>query len=250
MTSPSNSSPEQSQAPVGAVLVAAGRSRRMGGTLPKIWQELMGEPVILHSLRALRACPSVGLIAVVAGPEDSGAIEALIQTHDLGPASCTPGGAQRANSVCNGLLHLQAQQETPPGLVIIHDAARPLVQPIDIETLIQRARSTGAALLASPVRDSLHREKEGMATEPVARKNLYAAETPQAMDCAQLLQLLEKAQAEGLTPTDEATLHERFLGPIALVPSTAPNPKLTWASDLPLFEAILQARASEQKQLP
>lgn len=250
MTSTPNSSSGQGQTPVGAVLVAAGRSQRMGGPLPKIWLELGGEAVILHSLRALRATPSVGHIVVVANEKDFEAIEGLVSNHSLEPVTWTAGGKERADSVSRGLLELTTQNPDRQGLVLVHDAARPLVLPRDIEDLIHKARSTGSALLASPVRDSLHKAAKDKALEPVPRADLWAAETPQAMDCAQLVELLAKAQSEGINPTDEASLHEMFLGPISLVQSSAPNPKLTWASDLPLFEAILETRKSGRSTAP
>ena len=237
MTPPPNST----NAPVPAILVAAGRSRRVGGPKPKLWIELVGEPVLLHSLRALRRAKSVGTIVVVAQESDHGAIQALVQGHGLGPATCTTGGDERADSVRQGLLAM----EEDAGLVLVHDAARPLVLPSDIDRLVELARASGSALLASPVRDSLHRAEDDRAQEAVPRKNLWAAETPQIMDRDLLLGLLDRAQEQGLSPTDEATLHEMFVGPIPLMRSSAPNPKFTWASDLALFQAILQARQTE-----
>ncbi len=238
MTPTPNPSAETTKALVPAVLVAAGRSRRLGGSVPKIWLELAGESVLLHSLRALRGASSVGPIVVVAPEEDHAAIADLVQAQDLGPVTCTRGGEARTDSVRQGLLALDANC----GLVLVHDAARPLVLSSDINELVQVARTSGAALLASPVRDSLHQAQDDRAIKAVPREDLWAAETPQIMDRDLLLEISSEARKQGLSPTDEATLYEIFVGPISLVRSSAPNPKLTWAPDLAFFEFILHGR--------
>ena len=238
MTPTPNPSTETTKALVPAVLVAAGRSRRLGGSVPKVWLELAGESVLLHSLRALRGASSVGPIVVVAPEEDHPAIADLVQAQDLGPVTCTGGGEARTDSVRQGLLSL----DTNCGLVLVHDAARPLVLSSDINELVQVARTSGAALLASPVHDSLHQAQDDQAIKTVPREDLWAAETPQIMDRDLLLEISAEARKQGLSPTDEATLYETFVGPISLVRSSAPNPKLTWAPDVAFFEFILHGR--------
>lgn len=220
-----------------AVVVAAGRSTRLGGEVRKSWLELAGRPVLGHTLSAFAAAPGIATVVVVAPAEDHEAVGRLAAELGL-PCLCTEGGATRADSVRAGLLALGEQAD----LVLVHDAARPLVLAEDIGRVAAAAARDGAALLASPVRDSLHRAEGERVVAPVPREDLWAAETPQAAGRAALLEAMEACRARGDSPTDEVTALRAAGSSVTLVRSTEPNPKLTWSGDVPLLESLLLAR--------
>jgi 2-C-methyl-D-erythritol 4-phosphate cytidylyltransferase len=141
----------------------------------------------------------------------------------------------------------RAPHARTPDVVLIHDVARPLVRSERIEAVALAARASGAALLAVPVRDTIKRSRDGRAAESTLdRSELWAARTPQAFAAERLHAMLERAAAEGLRATDDAALHERYFGPVALVEDAFDNWKLTTREDLALAEAWL-AREDAQR---
>ena len=221
-----------------AILVAAGRSTRMGTQAsPKPLLALGGKPVIAHSLAALCATQSVGEVLIVTQPEWFEAIEVIAAPFGDWSCELIEGGAERFHSVRAGCLRAHPESE----VLLIHDAARPLVRPADIDRVAEAARQDGAAVLASPVTDSLHRSMDGRkAFEPVDRSSLWAAQTPQAFKKKPFLEALDEALRIGIVPTDDVALYERFKGAVTLVPGPAGNIKITHPPDLTIAEALLR----------
>lgn len=220
----------------GLVLTAAGASLRFGGGTPKVLLPLAGTPVLLHALRAFTAALPHLAVAVTARAEDVGTVEAL-----LPGARVVPGGPTRQASVERGVRAL------PPGLdvVLVHDAARPLLSPALVARVAEAARRDGAAVAGLAVSDSLHRlSADGRRLEgAVARAGLFAAQTPQAARAAWLLDALAQAAAAGREATDEVGLLTAAGYPVTPVEGEAQNLKLTRREDLALAEALLVARA-------
>ncbi len=128
-------------------------------------------------------------------------------------------------------------------LVAVHDVARALVEPTLVEQVVQRASVRGAALVAAPMVDTVKTSSDGLHAETTLdRSVLWCAQTPQVFQIARLKELLERARAENFRPTDDAALHERYLGPIPMVPGSPHNLKITTPEDLILAAAILRAR--------
>ena len=128
-------------------------------------------------------------------------------------------------------------------LVAIHDAARPLIAPEVITASLELAGREGAALVAVPANDTTKRvDAEGRAAETLDRSMLWLAQTPQVFRRTEFLELLERAAAEGFTPTDDAALHERYAGPVPISPGDATNLKITRPTDLEIAAALLRAR--------
>lgn len=220
-----------------AVLVAAGRSARMGGGEKKPFLDLGGVPVLARAARALAAAPSVGwIVAVVAEEDQERARAALGRLAKL--AAVLPGGAERVDSVRAGASWSGAE----PELLLVHDGARPLVTVPVIEAVLAAARAHGAALAAVALVDTLKRSPDGrFAAETVAREGLWRAQTPQAFEAHRFRECLARAAREGFRPTDDAALWERHVGPVALVPDLATNLKITTPADLELARALVAA---------
>lgn len=231
------------------VLVAAGESTRMASVgasgARKPFQRLAGRSVLEHSCAAFDAAPSVGAIVIVAHREDVAAVEELARTRPsfAKVVAVVPGGAQRTDSVRLGVARVAAQFE----IVLVHDAARPLIRPETIERAVERTLSEGAALVAVPVSDTLKSSSDGLrAQSTIDRSRVWAAQTPQAFRAELLRDLLARAERENFTPTDDAALYERYVGPIPLVQGERSNLKVTYPEDLAVAEAILALRAREE----
>jgi 2-C-methyl-D-erythritol 4-phosphate cytidylyltransferase len=230
---------------VAAVVLGAGSGRRLSGT-NKALLALAGEPMIAHSLRALRGLPSISQIIVVMNPHDQERLQAEwhVSPQDLGADVVVPGGSERWLSSQAG-----CQASTPPpqvadadSLLLVHDAARPMVQASDIQAVVAAAQESGAALLAEPVADTLKSSgQDSHVLDTVSRDCLWRAQTPQVARRDWLLEAFAHwAENRQDNPTDESMLLEYCGHSPRLVASSAPNFKVTTQRDLQLAEALLR----------
>ncbi|MFI9652070.1 2-C-methyl-D-erythritol 4-phosphate cytidylyltransferase [Guyparkeria halopsychrophila] len=231
---------------------AAGFGRRMGNDTPKQYLSLGARSVLEVTLSRFANLPGLAGVVLVTGdgvPE--GALDAL---HLVGvPIHRVNGGASRALSVRNGLalfrdrwasLSPRARHEPTDGLgewVMVHDAARPCVEPADLHRLLAAARYPEGALLTAPVRDTIKRvDADGRVTETVDRRVLRHALTPQLFPVGVLLEAIEQGLAAGADITDEASALERLgLSPLAVDAGTD-NLKITHPEDLGIARVILR----------
>ena len=219
-----------------AILVAAGRGERMGAERPKAFLDLGGEPLLLRAARVFDAAPSVGsLVAVVPLDEQEEARRLLSGLPKL--HAVTPGGLRRQDSVLEGL---KQAPEGFDGVVLVHDAARPLVDVALVERVTRAAAAVGAAVPVLGLTDTVKRVREGQVVETVDREELAAAQTPQGFRFALLVQAYEAAFRERLTLTDEAMAAERLGAEVRAVPGSARNRKLTTPEDLAWAEGVVQ----------
>lgn len=222
-----------------AILVAAGRGERMGAARPKAFLSLAGQTLLERSARALGAAPSVGALVAVVPADD---IEEAREVCEALPKPCTvvPGGERRQDSVRAGLGAL------PPafdGVVLVHDAARPLVSVALVESVVQAAREHGAAIPVVSLADTIKQVGDGRVAATLDRDRLAAAQTPQGFRRELLERAYERAFAEGIVLTDESMAVERLGLPVACVPGSTRNRKLTTPDDLAWAERVLQADA-------
>jgi 2-C-methyl-D-erythritol 4-phosphate cytidylyltransferase len=220
-----------------AILVAAGRGERMGAGRPKAFLALSGQPLLLRAASALEAAPSVdSILAVVPAEEIAAARRILSALHKL--RAVVPGGERRQDSVREGLRQVPAGFE---GLVLVHDAARPLVEVGLIEAVCRAAREVGAALPVLGLADTVKRVRGGRVVETLDRSELGAAQTPQAFHFPLLARACEEAFRARVELTDEAMAVERLGVPVAAVPGAGRNRKITTPEDLAWAEALLAA---------
>ena len=222
---------------VAAVLLAAGRSTRMGGEVRKPFLELGGLTVLARCCEAFAAAPSVRETVVVASEDQVAAVRELVAPYG---ATVVAGGDERTDSVRHGVAAVSEEAE----VILVHDAARPFVRPERIEEVARVAADRGAALLAVRVRDTVKTSRDGREVSgTLDRELLWAAQTPQGFDAVRLRRVLARAHRDHFTPTDDAALFERYEGAVSLVEGDGDNIKLTTPEDLALGEAILRARA-------
>lgn len=225
---------------VAAIIVAAGRGTRFGAT-NKVLLPLAGEPVLVHSLRVLLAAPGISQVVIVAGEHTYSAIVGLAARASTA-ATVVLGGERRQDSVAAGLAHIGDRID----LVVIHDGARPFLTPRMVGSAIAAAATHGAAIVAVPVRDTIKRVTAGFSEGTVPRDDLWAAQTPQAFRLDRLRAGLAHAVERGLTVTDEATLFEELGWPVAIVPGSPENIKITERPDLAVAEALMTQRSARQ----
>ncbi|MDO5092558.1 MAG: 2-C-methyl-D-erythritol 4-phosphate cytidylyltransferase [Propionibacteriaceae bacterium] len=222
--------------PVVAVVVAAGSGSRLGANTPKALVGLGGEPLVRRSVEAMRAG---GVTRVVVTIPDG--YQALFETAlaGLDYATCTLGGPQRQDSVRLG-LEVLAEQYPPEAIVLIHDAARPLVPPT-VTAAVARAVAAGAAgaIPAVPVHDTIRVADGGV----VDRSTLRAVQTPQGFPLGLLHRSHREVSVRGLAVTDDAAVVEVLGHRIELVPGHRDAMKITEPPDLVLAEAILAERS-------
>jgi len=223
-----------------AILVAAGRGERMGADCPKAFVELAGQPLLLRAARAFDESDEVdGLVAVVpAGwePMARGVLGGLKKLRAV-----VPGGERRQDSVSAGLDHAGPAFD---GVVLVHDAARPLVSGETIAAVARAARERGAALPVLEMVDTVKRIRDGRVVETLDRSALGAAQTPQGFRVGLLREAYRRADESGLVLTDEAMAVEALGEPVAVVPGSASNRKLTTPDDLEWAEHHLSRAGS------
>lgn len=209
----------------------------------KLSAPLGGVPVLQLSAAAFLDTPGCARLVVVCQPPRIEEFRAL-----LGPlasrALFAPAGELRQDSTASGLSLLLSLPSSDPGrLVAIHDAARPLVTPALIASVVAEAARHGAAACAVPVADTLMKAgPDAIAIEPVPRDGLWAMQTPQVFRLAQIAAALGAARAAGRVVTDEVSAMLAAGHPVRLVTHSGWNPKITYPPDLTLAEALLAAR--------
>lgn len=222
-----------------AILVAAGRGERMGASRPKAFLPLAGRPLLRRSAEAFEAAGSVSrIVAVVPAEELEAAATLLGGLRKL--SAVVAGGVRRQDSVLEGMK--QAPQGFD-GVVLVHDAARPLVEPTLIDAVHSAASAEGAALPVVPVVDTLKRLRDDRVVETVDRSELGAAQTPQGFRFEVLVRAYEKAFRDGATVTDEAMAVERLGEPVVVVAGSPRNRKLTTPEDMLWAENLLREEA-------
>ena len=223
---------------VAALVLGAGRGERLGEDVPKAFVPLCGKPLLVRALEALAAAPEIDVAVPVIGRSDLSRMEALEPELASIPGLLPPviGGAERQDSMTAGLAALPADVD----FVAVHDAARPLVATEAISRVVDAARSSGAAILAVPVRDTIKRVREGRIVETPDRSECYAAQTTQVFRVEVLREALEKAAAEGFIGTDDAEIVERIGVPVTVVSGDASNVKITDRADLIAAERWLR----------
>jgi len=223
-----------------AVVVAAGRGERFGGSTPKQYARLLGRPVLSWSLAALLASPAIDGIVVALAPGDR-RWKRLAESRDPRVRTCA-GGDRREASVSNALVALQAQARDGDW-VIVHDAARPCLRRQDLDALIAATRNDAVGgLLAVPVADTLKADDgHGRSLRTADRSGLWRALTPQMFRYGLLRRALAMCLERERGVTDEASAIEALGLRPRLVPGRADNIKLTTPADIGLAEAILRA---------
>lgn len=219
----------------GVVIPAGGRGRRMGGAR-KPFLELDGEPILLRALRPFLEHPCITTVVIALALEDAADPPQWLATLDA-RVVLVEGGDERTDSVRQALVHMPADVE----VVLVHDAARPLVSRALVDRTLACAAGGVACIAALPVTDTIKEVEEGgRIVGTPDRKRLWRAQTPQAFPRPLLVDAHERAAREGLKATDDAALVSHFGATVVVVNGDPRNLKVTTAEDLLLAEALLR----------
>lgn len=237
MTQPHSNTPPTStcHSRLWALIPCAGTGSRAGADGPKQYQSVAGQPMVRHTLAAFAAVPRLAGTLVVVSPGDT-----FFDREDATFLIAACGGSTRASSVFNGLNALLERGAATSDWVLVHDAARCLITPEQINALIDACVNDAVGgLLALKLPDTLKREVNGRVAETVERGDKWLAQTPQMFRIADLQAAL---QAAGDAVTDEASALE-FVGKAPLlVEGSAQNFKVTYPQDFALAQAVLRSR--------
>lgn len=220
------------------IIPAAGLGSRMGQR--KAILPLDDRSIIAHTLeRFLPLADRFVAVLVVAHPDDLGEIESVLEpvARRFRSMALVPGASRRQDSVRAGL------DATPPDaeLVAIHDAVRPFVSTQSVAAALDAAGRLGAAIVAAPMKPTVKRVEGGRVVATLDRGKLWCAQTPQVFRRELLLAAWQAAERDGLAVTDDAQLLEHIGHPVAVVPGSDLNIKITTPSDLALARALLAA---------
>ncbi len=228
-----------------AILPAAGLGTRMAGPQPKQFLSLAGLPILIHSLRAFAAVEHVTAIYVaVRKPEMERVAAQVAEFGFSGRVHVVEGGDNRQESVAHALAALPAAADD---IVLVHDAVRPLIDAATIERTIDAVEQHGAAIVGMPAVDTIKQVERtahgALITATIPREFVVLAQTPQGFRFGLLQMAFAEATADGFVGTDEASVVERAGLPVAVVPGSQVNLKITQPGDLELAEFYLRQRS-------
>ncbi len=223
-----------------ALIPAAGMGKRMGAGINKQYLLLDGKPILAHTVALFEAARFVDdIYLVIPEAEIPYCREQVVDRYGFSKVRLiVPGGAERQNSVLNGLRAIR--EGSDDDLVLIHDGVRPFVPVHVLERALEVAQETAGALVAVPAKDTIKTVTDGIVTGTPPRETLWLAQTPQAFRYGVIRAAHEMADAEGFLGTDDAMLVERMGQDVRVVLGDYRNIKITTPEDLILAEAFLR----------
>jgi len=209
----------------------------MKAGMPKQFMELKGKPMLMHSLELFLALDGIQSITIVIAPEYRDMFDDIVAKDSR--ISFAAPGKERQDSVYNGMTAM------PPGasLVCVHDAARPLVTPDEVYSVLRDADEHGAAVLAVPMKATVKESDDGkFVLRTIERSRLWEIHTPQVIRPDLLKKGFEKVAAENLEVTDDVSIIEQLPAPVKITVGEYTNIKVTTPEDMPMAESILAGR--------
>lgn len=225
---------------VTAIFPAAGASRRMKTETNKNFLELTGEKILLRTLKTFSQVERINFLIVIAAENEVEEVKKFLDAEkNLKPFAVTVGGSERQYSVANGLKLVPADSE----IILVHDAARPLVSLQTIEEVTDAAEKFGGAIAAVRSKDTIKIiDEKNFVKETPPRSELVAVQTPQGFQKNILLRAYEQAAKENFLGTDDASLVERIGGKVKIIWSDYSNIKITTPEDMKIAESFLGSK--------
>ena len=234
---------------VTAIFPAAGKGKRMQAGMNKVLVELEGMPILVRTLARFSRCQAVDRLVVVVAAHEVDFVTDMLTGADrefgLKPWQVTAGGSERQYSVWNGIQAVQGAADDD--IILVHDAARPLVSEKTILETIRVAEAKGAAIAAVPAKNTIKLcNAAGEVVETPDRSRLWEVQTPQGFRRDILVRANQLAMAEGFLGTDDASLVERLGRKVHIVESDYRNIKLTTPEDMVIAKAFLAAEEDKE----
>lgn len=224
---------------VTAIFPAAGKGKRMGAGMNKVFLELEGIPVLVRTLRRFSQCAAVDNLVVVAAADELELVRDMLSSAEgLKPWQVVAGGSERQYSVWNGIQAIENAEDGD--IILVHDAARPFISERTILATIDIASEKGAAIAAVPAKNTIKRcNSDREVVETPDRSMLWEVQTPQGFRRDILIRANQQAVADGFLGTDDAGLVERLGERVCIVESDYRNIKLTTPEDMVIAGAFL-----------
>ncbi len=225
-----------------AVIVAAGKSQRMG--FDKVLTPISGLPLIAHTLQGILTSPLIKEIILVIRPDCKSSFEQVVHSLDTFiPIKYVEGGRERQDSVLAGI----EASDPANAFVMVHDAARPFVTAEVIQMVLEAAQETGAAVCGHPATDTLKEiEENGRVAKTLDRSKIWAVQTPQIFKRELILKAYQQNRDSGALLTDDTAAVEKLGTPVKVVHFPEVNFKITAPSDWALARTFLAVRASKE----
>lgn len=222
-----------------AIIVAGGKGRRMGAGQNKVFLNIGGREIIANTLTAFQTCDTIDEIVVVTGADDMERVKEIALRDGISKlAAVVRGGAERQNSVYNGLCAVTGD------IAVIHDGARCLIEPEYITAVVRDAEKFGAAAVGVKVKDTLKTvDEDGNICATVDRERTVQIQTPQVFILDEIKRLHERAAAEGLAVTDDCMVFEHYGRTVHVTEGSYDNIKITTPEDLAVGERIISDRS-------
>ncbi len=213
----------------------------MGAAVNKVFLPLCGRELLSHTMTAFEGCDMVDEIVVVTGAADIPLVRKIAEHDGISKLTAvTEGGAERQNSVYNGLCAASGD------IAVIHDGARCLITPTEIKAVISDAVKYGAAAIGVTVKDTLKAiDENGTITGTIDREHTVQIQTPQVFRLSEIKALHERAAADKITVTDDCSIFEQYGKSIHVTIGTYENIKLTTPGDIAIGEEILKRRNAQ-----
>ena len=234
---------------VTAIFPAAGKGKRMQAGMNKVLVELEGMPILVRTLARFSRCQAVDRLVIVVAAHEVDFVTDMLTGADrefgLKPWQVTAGGSERQYSVWNGIQAVQGAADDD--IILVHDAARPLVSEKTILETIRVAEAKGAAIAAVPAKNTIKLcNAAGEVVETPDRSRLWEVQTPQGFRRDILVRANQQAMAESFLGTDDASLVERLGQKVFIVESDYRNIKLTTPEDMVIAKAFLAAEEENE----
>ncbi|MBI2541761.1 2-C-methyl-D-erythritol 4-phosphate cytidylyltransferase [Candidatus Woesearchaeota archaeon] len=224
-----------------AIIVAAGKSERMGKGTNKAFIDVLNKPMIYYSLKEFQGCSLIDEIIAVTQKNNIARISEIKQKHNFDKIKkIIEGGKERQDSVYNGLVSINSAKNDD--IVAVHNGSNPLVTGKEIAECISAAKKHGAAASGFPLKDTIKKAKDDFVERTIGRENIYQVQTPQAIKYGLFIEAFNNAKNKGIKVTDDVSLVEAIGKKVKIAPCSYENMKITVQDDLGIAEGILIKR--------
>lgn len=229
-----------------AIIVAAGKGKRMKRNSNKVFLPLLGKPMIYHTLKAFHDCSLIDNIIIAARKENIQKMKSIKTEYNFNKIrDIVAGGLERQDSVYNGLMSIKKAKNDD--IVVVHNGSSPLVRQNEIADCINAAKKYGAAVAGFPLKDTIKKVRSSFVEKTIDRKDVYQVQTPQAVRYGLFMQAFENAKNKKLKFTDDVSLVEALGKKAKIVNCSYENIKITTQDDLEIAEGILMKKQFNEK---
>jgi len=224
-----------------AIIVAAGKSKRMSKNVNKVFLPLLNKPMISYTIKNFQNCKHIDEIIIVTQKNDVKKISEIKQKYNFNKIkNIVFGGIERQESVYNGLMSIKNARNDD--IVVVHNGSNPLVKESEIVECINAAKQYGAAVAGFPLKDTIKKINNNFVEKTIDRSNIYQIQTPQAIKYGLFVEAFNNAKKKKIEVTDDVSLVEALGKKVKIVPCSYENIKITAQDDIAIAEGILMKR--------